>query len=126
MKHQDVEQFLHDQGLQEVTRTKKAIGFSTDGGQVEVYVNTETASDNNTLIIHPHFASMKNELLGISGVIPGTTEYRFSSNYGHFPKAKTPKGKDNYHGIPFGFSTTIALRSLLEMINVTATESVSA
>ena len=123
MKHQDVEKFLHEQGLQEVSRTKKAIGFSVDGGQAEVYVNTETASDNNTLIIHLHFASMKNELLDILGVISGTAEYRFSSNYGHFPKARTNKGKDNYHGIPFGFSTTLALQSLLETINVTATES---
>lgn len=123
MKHQDVEQFLHDQGLQEVSRTNKAIGFSVDGGQAEVYVNTETASDNNTLIIHPHFANMRNELLGIPDVISGTTEFRFSSNYGHFPRTTTKKGKENYHGIPFGFSTSSALQSLLEAINMTVAES---
>lgn len=123
MKHHDVEKFLHGQGLQEVARTKKAIGFSVDGGQAEVYVNTETASDNNTLIIHPHFASMKNELLAIPGVIASTAEYRFSSNYRHFPKGRTNAGKENHHGIPFGFSSPSALKELLEAINAVVTES---
>ena len=123
MKHQDVEKYLLEQGLREVSRTKKAIGFSVDGGQAEAYVNTESVSDNNTLIIHPHFANMRDELLEIPGVIPGTAEYRFSSNYGHFPRATTKNGKENYHGIPLGFSSTSAIQALLEAINMTVIES---
>ncbi|MET4693622.1 DUF2002 family protein [Endozoicomonas lisbonensis] len=122
MKHQDVEKVLKRLGLEEVSRTKKAIGFASAGDLVEVYVNTETKSSSNTLVIQPHYLTQKQDLLNISGVIAGVPPERFSSNYRQFPKKETPKGKENYYGIPFGFSEPSALEEFLDVLGLVVAE----
>ena len=108
-------------GLKEVSRTKKAIGFASSGDLAEVYVNTETASPTSALVIHSHFLSQKEDLLSIPGVLPCPPE-RFSSNYRHFPTGVSPRGKENYYGIPFGFTEPSALEAFLEMLGLVEIE----
>ncbi|MGY0218369.1 DUF2002 family protein [Endozoicomonadaceae bacterium StTr2] len=121
MNYQDVERAVSRLGLSEVSRTKKAVGYSRLGSTADVYINTETKTEKNTLIIHPRFGCSLHELLDIPGVMR-TQEQRFSSNYGHFPIGITPKGKENHFGIPFGFRDTAALEVLLEALELVALE----
>ncbi|CAM3536273.1 DUF2002 family protein [Parendozoicomonas haliclonae] len=126
MKYGEIELALGQEGLFELSRTKKAIGygFSKDGA-VSLYINTETRSDKNTLILHPRFESVKARLLSIDGIIPGTAPQRFSSNYGQFPKGETPAGKENYFGLPFGVEHRAALDDLLDILSTPTSESQS-
>ena len=71
MLYQDVENILKQLGLNEVSRTKRAIGFSKGSSVASAYINSETKTARNTLILHPDYESQLSSLTRINGVYQG-------------------------------------------------------
>lgn len=116
MKYQDVEKVLVQAGLKEVSRTERAIGFTAEQAPAVIYINTETRTARNTLILHPRYESRLSQLTKLSGVYQGRSSFRSCDDYTDFPDRSMAVGGRSHYGLSFCFESEAAVRDLLKAI----------